>query len=313
MKKIIILIFTLSLLISTPSAYSADKLIVLLDWFANPDHAPLFVAEQKGFFKQQGLDVELIGPADPSDPPKLVAAGKADVAITYQPQFLQQIDQGFPLLWLGTLINKPLNCLVVAKDGPIHSLADLKNKRVGYSNSGTNSVLLSVMLKKHGLDLKDVESINIHYDLTQALLSGKVDAVTGMMRNFEITQMELTGKPGKAFFPEDNGIPAYNELIFVVQKNQAHADKFKRFMQALKQGVVYLHQHPDETWQAFAKSHPELNNELNHRAWIATLPYFDNNPGSLNTNEFMDFARFMQQNGLIKQVKPLSLYTGTKE
>ncbi|MDR3477097.1 MAG: MetQ/NlpA family ABC transporter substrate-binding protein [Gammaproteobacteria bacterium] len=313
MKRISIILLVFSFLFQAPCAFSADKLVVLLDWFANPDHAPLFVAEEKGFFKQQGLDVELIGPADPSDPPKLVAAGKADIAITYQPQFLQQVEQGFPLLWLGTLINKPLNCLVVLQDGPIHSLADLKNKRIGYSNSGTNSIMLNVMLKKYGLDLKDVESINIHYDLTQALLSGKVDAVTGMMRNFEIIQMQLAGKPAKAFFPENNGIPTYNELIFVVQKDQAQADKFKRFLRAITQGVNYLHQYPNETWQVFAKTHPELNNELNHRAWIGTLPYFAHDPGSLNTNEFMNFAHFMQQNGLIKQVKPLSQYAVSKE
>src|SRR5580700_9623745 len=89
-----------------------QRLTVILDWFPNPDHAPLIVAKQQGFFKEQGLDVELIGPADPKDPPKLVAANKADIGITYQPEFLQQVDQGLPLVQIGNLIDRPMNCLV---------------------------------------------------------------------------------------------------------------------------------------------------------------------------------------------------------
>ena len=68
------------------TADAQDRLTVMLDWFVNPDHAPLFVAQEAGYFNDAGLDVELIAPADPNDPPKLVAAGKADVAISYQPQ-----------------------------------------------------------------------------------------------------------------------------------------------------------------------------------------------------------------------------------
>jgi putative hydroxymethylpyrimidine transport system substrate-binding protein len=127
-------IFILLSLASVCYGAKPEKLVILLDWFANPNHAPLFVAQQQGYFKEYGLDVELLGPADPSDPPKLVAAGKADIAITYQPQFMEQVDQGLPLIRIGTLIDKPLACLVVLKKGPIQSIQDLKGKRIGYSS-----------------------------------------------------------------------------------------------------------------------------------------------------------------------------------
>jgi putative hydroxymethylpyrimidine transport system substrate-binding protein len=176
-----------------------------------------------------------------------------------------------------------------------------------------NSALLKIMLKKYGLDLKDVQIITTHYDLTQALLSGKVDAVTGMMRNFEMIQMEIAGQPGRAFYPEDNGMPSYSELVFIVNKNHQHDMRFSHFLKAVQRASDYLHKHPEESWQAFAKSHPESNDELNHRAWFATLPYFARDPAAVNVQQFLQFAEFMQQNGLIKNVQPISNYIATKE
>jgi putative hydroxymethylpyrimidine transport system substrate-binding protein len=87
------------------------------------------IAKEAGYFERHGLDVELIAPADPSAPPRLVAAGQGDVAITYQPDLMLQLKEGLPLVRFGTLIETPLNALIVLKDGPVKSLADLKGKR----------------------------------------------------------------------------------------------------------------------------------------------------------------------------------------
>jgi len=111
------------------TAQAADKLTVLLDWFVNPDHGPLVIAQEKGFFADVGLEVELIAPADPNDPPKLVAAGKADLAVSYQPQLHLQVAAGLPLSRIGTLIATPLNCLVTLADGPVETIADLRGPR----------------------------------------------------------------------------------------------------------------------------------------------------------------------------------------
>ena len=87
----------LALVLVTTPASAAEKLTVLLDWFVNPDHAPLVIAKEGGFFERAGLDVDLIAPADPSAPPRLVAAGQADVAVTYQPDLMLQVKEGLPL------------------------------------------------------------------------------------------------------------------------------------------------------------------------------------------------------------------------
>ena len=107
------------------------KMTLMLDWFINPDHAPLFVAQEKGYFADAGLEVELIAPADPNDPPKLVAAGKADLAVSYQPQLHLQVAEGLPLVRIATLVATPLNTLLVLADGPVQSIADLKGRTVG--------------------------------------------------------------------------------------------------------------------------------------------------------------------------------------
>ena len=192
-----------------------DKLTIGLDWFINPDHAPLIIAQKRGFFKEVGLEVEMIEPADPNDPPKLVAAGKLDLAISYQPQLHIQVDQGLPVVRVGTLVSVPLNSLVVLKDGPIKSIADLKGKKIGFSVGGFEEALLSGMLQKYNLKMSDVELININFSLSPSLIAKKVDAVIGAFRNFELNQMDIVNHPGLAFYPEEHGVPSYEELIYI--------------------------------------------------------------------------------------------------
>ncbi|MBT5037549.1 MAG: ABC transporter substrate-binding protein, partial [Rhodospirillaceae bacterium] len=166
----------LVILLGAQSARADDKLTVLLDWFVNPDHAPLFVAQEQGYFAAHGLEVEMIAPADPNDPPKLVAAGKADIALSYQPQLHVQVAAGLPLTRFGTLIATPLNTLLVLADGPVKSIADLKGRKVGYSVGGFEDALLRAMLARHGLTLDDITLINVNFSLSPALLAGQVDA-----------------------------------------------------------------------------------------------------------------------------------------
>lgn len=293
---------------ATGNNQSSQPLTLVLDWFANPTHAQIYVAQQQGFFKQQGLDVNIIPPANPNDPPKLVAAGKADLAIISQPSLLLDVQQGLPLIRIATLINKPLRCMAVKANSGISNLKDLKGKTVGYAVSGIDPAMLNAMLASNGLSLKDVNLINVNYDLTQALMSGRVDAVIGIIRNFELIQMKLAGFNSQPFYPEQNSVPLYDELVLVTNKNELNDPRLLKFMTALKQGQEYLQEHPQQSWQQFAKNHPEINNELNHQAWNATLPTFANDPGALDTKKYDQFAQFMLHQGLIKQVVPVSSY-----
>lgn len=298
----------MALLLAAAPARAADKLTVLLDWFTNPDHAPVITAHTKGFFAAEGLEVELIEPADPAMPPKLVAAGQGDIAISYQPTLHAQIDEGLPLKWIGTLVETPLNSLIVLKDGPIKTLEDLKGKKIGFSVSGFEDAMLGQMLKSVGLSVEDVELINVNFALSPALMSGQVDAVIGAYRNFELTQIKIEGKEGKAFFPEENGVPIFDELVYVVHKDQTDDPRYAKFLAAVEAATIYLTNHPDDAWDAFIEAYPNLNDELNKRAWADTLPRFAKRPASLDEGRYQRFAEFMHENGLIKAVVPVESY-----
>ena len=177
-------LLTAALIALASPALAADKLTLMLDWFVNPDHAPIVIAQEKGFFSDAGLQVEIVAPADPADPPKLVAAGRADLAVSYQPQLHLQVHEGLPLKRVGTLVAMPLNCLMVRADGPVRTVADLKGRKIGYSVAGVEQALVSALLKTAGLTLDDVEMVNVNWSLTPALLSGQVDATIGGFQLF---------------------------------------------------------------------------------------------------------------------------------
>lgn len=289
-------------------AQAADKLTVMLDWFVNPDHATLLIAQEKGYFAQQGLEVEMIAPADPNDPPKLVAAGKADLAISYQPQLHVQVDRGLPLRRVATLVGTPLSCLVVLADGPIKSIADLKGRKVGFSVGGFEDALLGAMLRRAGLELKDVTLVNVNFSLSPSLISGQVDAVIGAYRNFELNQMDIVKRPGRAFFVEEEGVPAYDELIVVAHADRLGDARLKRFVNALEAAAQFLVNHPKQGWALFIKGRKDLNDELNKRAFRDTLPRFALRPAALDQGRYRRMAQFLKQQGLIKEVRPIADY-----
>ncbi|MCB2054421.1 MAG: ABC transporter substrate-binding protein [Geminicoccaceae bacterium] len=302
------LLAALALLASTASATAADRLTVMLDWFVNPDHGPLIVARDAGFFADQDLEVELIAPADPNDPPKLVAAGKADIAVGYQPQLHLQVAEGLPLLRIGTAVATPLNSLVVLADGPIETIADLAGRKIGFSVGGFEDALLGAMLEGHGLGLDEVELVNVNFSLSPSLISGQVDAVIGAFRNFELAQMDLVGRPGRAFFPEEEGVPTYDELIYVAHAQTVDRPELRRFLHAVEQATQWIVNHPDEAWNLFKEAGPELDDALNARAWADTLPRFALAPAALDHNRYARFATFLKERGMIDEALPVASY-----
>lgn len=285
---------------------AADKLSLILDWFVNPDHGPIIIAAENGYFAEQGIDVEIIPPADPADPPKMVAAGKADLAISYQPQLHLQVHEGLPLIRVGTLVATPLNCLLVLRDGEIRSLADLRGKKVGFSVAGVEEALLRAMLRPHGLDLEDIELVNVNWSLSPSLMSGQVDAVIGAFRNFELNQMDIEGIPGRCFYPEEEGLPAYDELIYVANTRSIGDDRIARFLSATEKATQFIVNHPQQSWEIFSATARELQDELNRRAWRDTMPRFALRPAALDAGRYARMEAFLHQAGLIDGQLPVS-------
>lgn len=295
--------FLVVLAFSIDSTYAAQRLTVVLDWFINPNHAPLLLAKERGLFQRYGLDVTLITPTDPTDPPKWVAMKKADLALDYQPQALLQMARGLPIKQVGTLVDKPLNCLVVLADSPIRQLSSINKKRIAYSAPEVDILILKRMLQQVGLSLTQVQMINVHYNLTQALLSKQVDAAIGMMRNYELTQMAMLGQQGRAFYPENYGVPAYSELVFI--SHNQNKTNLTGFFLALNQAAVYLREHPKDSWQLLITHYPELKTSLNQRVWQTTPALFPVNFSEVDQLKCQNLADFLSKESSIPVAKRL--------
>ena len=278
-----------------------EKLSVLLEWFVNPDHAPMVVAQEKGYFRDEGLEVQLIPPADPSIVPRLVSTGEVDIGVHYQPNLYLDHAAGLPLVRFGTLVETPLNTITVLADGPIKSLKDLKGKTIGFSVAGFEDAMLTRMLAAEGVDIKDVTLVNVNFSLSPSLIGGKVDATVGGFRNFELTQMRLEGQEGRSFFPEEHGVPVYDELIFVTRKALIDDARLPRFLKAVEKAAVYITNHPQESWELFIKAYPDLDDALNRQAFIDTLPRLAKRPAALDHARYARFGTFMAESKLIPQ------------
>jgi len=301
----------LALLAASAGALAAapqDRLIVLLDWFINPNHAPILVAQQTGAFARQNLAVTLIAPADTSMPPKLVAAGHADIGLTDQPHFHEQIAGGLPLLRIGALIDRPLATLVALRRNGITSLAALRGKRIGHGPGDAERAMVGAMLAHAGLSLADVQMIDVGEQLTVALLIGQVDAVT-VYRNFELLELRSTGAEPIAFDYETNGVPGFEELIFVTAHKLAADPRLPRFLTAIQEAAARLRTDPEAAWQLCAAAQHDLQTPLNQAAWRATVPYFAANPFALNPARYTNFADFLARSGIIPPPPLVASYT----
>ena len=284
----------------------AEPFSVMLDWFVNPDHGPIIVAQERGYFADAGLEVQIIPPADPADPPKMVAAGQTDLAISYQPQLYLQQDAGLPVRRVGTLIDNPLYCVMVDANGPVQSLADLKGKRVGFSVAGIEEALLHRMLRHNGVDPSEVTQINVNFSLTPALVAGQVEAVSGAFRNFELHQMSGVGQEGRCFLPEENGVPAYDELIYLSHADNTGDPRIARFLSATARAAAEIAADPEAGWQDFKSYAAELDDRLNRLAWQDSYPFFTADPGALDTDRYAAFGAYMAETGLIEAAPEVS-------
>ncbi len=293
-----------------PAAASAadGKFTVMLDWFVNPDHAPLFCAKYIGAYEKAGLAVDIIAPTDPDIPPRLVAAGHADMALSYQTQLYLLCDQGLPLRRTGTLINQPLNTVMALPRSGIRKVKDFKGKKIGYSVAGVEDVLIGTMLAAVNLKLTDVTLVNVNFNLVTALLSNQVDAVIGGFRNFEENQLKEKGFKPIVFFPEDYGVPPSDELIMMSNAASLTDPRLPKFLAAVQHGGDALRADPHGMWQKFIADQTALNDKLDKTAWFQSVPYFQKNPFTLDEKRYTVYRDFMFAAGLIKKKADISAY-----
>jgi putative hydroxymethylpyrimidine transport system substrate-binding protein len=281
---------------------------LMLDYFPNADHAGIYAAEAAGDFRDAGLNVEIRQPPDPAAPIKQVAAGRVDLAISYEPELLRARDQGLRVVSVGALVRKPLTSIISLPKAGIRGPADLAGKTVGTAGIDYQSAYLRTILTDAGVDPQSVTERDVGFGLTPALLTGRVDAVLGAFWNYEGTELRLKGRDPRIIRVEQAGVPTYDELVLVANEDALERDegRIRAFVAALARGTRQLARDPEQGVQALLDANPDLDPKLQRAVVKVTLPLFlpvAGKPfGFQDPSAWQAFAAWARENGLLTDI-----------
>ncbi|HVF77624.1 MAG TPA: ABC transporter substrate-binding protein [Solirubrobacteraceae bacterium] len=290
----------------TTAGGTTERVNLMLDYLPNADHAGIYAAIEEGEFKTAKLDVEPRTPSDPSAPLKLLAAGRADLAISYEPELLLARVKGADLVSIGALVQKPLTSIISLGSKPIRSAASLEGKKVGTSGIPYQEAYLKTIVEQAGGDPDAAKPINVGFSLVPALVSKRVDAVLGMFWNVEGVELRRQEKDPVILRMEEIGVPTYNELVVVAraQDVRARGPLLRRFMRALARGHHIVRKDVGTGVSALVKANPDLDRRLQRAQIQATLPVFfptdkDRPFGFQDPTQWRRYAEWMTDNELL--------------
>jgi putative hydroxymethylpyrimidine transport system substrate-binding protein len=285
---------------------AAQPLDVVLDYLPNADHVGLYAARADGDFRAAGLDVRLRVPSDPAAPLKLLAAGKVDLAISYEPELLLARDRGLKLVSVGALVQKPLTSIVSVGKHAISRPSQLAGKTVGTAGIPYQAAYLRTILRHAGVSAKRVKQVNVGFNLVPAMLSGRVDATLGAFWNYEAVDLAQRHKRPRVIRMEQAGVPTYSELVVVARRETLlrEGGRVRRFMQALGRGYAAARTDPGKAVDELVRANPSLDPKLQLASVKATLPAFFPAAGKpfgwQDPAQWRAYGAWMQQNGLVR-------------
>lgn len=290
------------------AADAAERLDVVLDYFPNADHAGIYAARASGAFADAKLDVTPRAPADPAAPLRLLEAGRADLAISYEPELLLARDRGAKLIAIGALVQKPLTSLISIGDDPIRRPEQLAGKRVGTAGIPYQDAYLKAILAEAGVPDDEVRKVDVGFNLTPAMVSGRVDATLGSFWNYEGIELRRRGRRPVILRMDELGVPTYNELIVVAREEDARerGPVLRRFMQALAGGHRTLRENPSVGIDELMRANRDLDRGLQEAVVRATLPVFfpedaDRPFGWMEGDEWAAYGAWMVENDLLRR------------
>ena len=290
----------------TATSAGAQSLTLMLDWFPNADHVGIYQSLANGYFNRAGLAVHVQVPSNPASPLQLLAAGKVDAAISYEPELLLARNQNLPLVSVAAIVQEPLTSVVSVGSKHIRTAAQLRGKRVGDAGIAYQHAYLETILGHAGVPAGSVKEINVGDNLVPAMLSGRVDATLGAYWNYEAIQLARLGKRPNVIRMDQVGVPTYDELVLVVRQSTlvSHPDEIRRLVQAVARGYESVRSDPASGVANLVRANPGLDQKFQSAAVHATLPaFFPSNPGNpwgwQDQVEWNSYGQWMLSNHLI--------------
>jgi putative hydroxymethylpyrimidine transport system substrate-binding protein len=286
----------------------ATEMSLMLDFFPNADHAGIYAAQAGGHFDDAGLKVDIRQPPDPAAPIKQVAAGRVDLAVSYEPELLRARDQGLKVISVGALVREPLTSIISLPRAKIRAPKDLAGKRVGFAGIDYQEAYLRTILLNAGVDPKTVKVRDVGFGLSPALLTKKVDAVIGAFWNYEGTDLRLKKRKPRIIKVDDAGVPTYDELVLVANESALERDsgRLRAFIGALARGTRDLERDPGEGIQGLLRANRDLDPKLQREVVRVTLPLFlppEGKPFGYQDPEAREaFAAWARENRLVTEI-----------
>ena len=284
---------------------------VVLDWYPNAIHTFLYTAIERGYYEEEGLNVQIRFPSNANDALSMVAAGKAEIGMYYQQDLIQAVaNQKAPIRSIGAIVQSPLNIILSLKEKNITSPKDMVGKTIGYGGTVLSESLVKCMMESVGADASDVKMVDVGFDLMSSMTTGNVDATIGCLVNHEVPQMEEEGFELNYFPVSGYGIPNYYEEVFLTSNKllEEEPDVVAGFLRASKRGFDDFKADPDGCLAILMNNQNEANfpltQSVEEHSCKTLLPLMETADAEFlsQTEEcWQENIDWMLENGLIDQ------------
>ncbi|CDM29684.1 hypothetical protein DTO013E5_6069 [Penicillium roqueforti] len=264
---------------------STDKITFLTNWHATPYHAPLYLAQARGYFKDEGLKVALLEPNDPSDVTEIIGSGKVDMGFKAMIHTLAAKARNFPVTSIGSLLDEPFTGVVYLKSSGItEDFRSLKGKRIGYVGE-FGKIQIDELTKYYGMTADDYTAVRCGMNITKAIIQGTIDAGIGL-ENVQMVELEewLAGQNRPRSDVQmlridqlaELGCCCFCSILYIANDAfiAANPEKVAAFMRAVKRATDDVLADPAAAYAEYIDVKPIMGTDVNRKIFERSFAYF---------------------------------------